>query len=69
MALADRNVTHTGLAVNARKVGTHQHLSDDNKAAYEADLDTLSETDHAEKWGAGHYEFYVELDGVPVVIG
>jgi|SRR5579859_1219197 len=69
MALEDRVVTHTGLAVHARKVGTHQHLSDADRAAYEKDLEHLSETEHAERWGAGHYEFYVELDGVPVVIG
>jgi len=42
-----REVTHTGLTVNARKVDHEENPLD----------------------GAGIYEFYVELDGVPVVIG
>lgn len=43
----DREVTHTGLTVNARKYDHEENAAD----------------------GAGLYEFYVELDGVPVVIG
>jgi len=42
-----REVTHTGLTVNARKYDHEENPED----------------------GAGLYEFYVELDGVPVVIG
>lgn len=42
-----REVTHTGLTVNARKYGHEENPED----------------------GAGLYEFFVELDGVPVVIG
>lgn len=43
----EREVTHTGLTVNARKYDHEDNPED----------------------GAGLYEFYVELDGVPVVIG
>lgn len=43
----DREVTHTGLTVSARKYDHEENPED----------------------GAGLYEFYVELDGVPVVIG
>jgi len=43
----EREVTHTGLTVNARKYDHEENPED----------------------GAGLYEFYVELDGVPVVIG
>ena len=43
----EREVTHTGLTVNARKYDHEENPLD----------------------GAGIYEFYVELDGVPVVIG
>ena len=42
-----REVTHTGLTVNARK---YDHEDDPTQ-------------------GAGLYEFYIKLDGVPVVIG
>jgi len=42
----DREVTHTGLTVSARKFDHEENPEE----------------------GAGIYEFFVELDGVPVVI-
>lgn len=61
--------THTGLAVDAVKVLPNTGLSAKAEKEYADDSKELTEAQMAEKYGAGYYNFVVNLDGVDVVIG
>ena len=64
----NEKTTHTGLTVSAVKVLGISDLSDKEAGEYREDAKELSETELAEKYGAGMYDFVVNLDGVDVVI-
>lgn len=67
MAESNLTETHSGLTVNVRKVGILDGLTETQLEAYRLDESKLTEQELTEKYGAGLYEFYVDLDGVPVV--